>query len=274
MWSVSVNSAATLRLTAGRLFYGGLTIAQALLAASRTVGEHCCHSIHALFLRPGDPGMPILYEVSDIKDGRSYSRREVVAIQDGQQILRVLASFHLPETGPEHQEPMPAAAEPETLISEREIALELIKKVPTAYPEFLSKVWPMEIRPLDPPYPHHKVPADFRAWFRVPHLTTSELAAHQCLLAYMSDFALLDTSLRPHGHSILHPGVQLASLDHAMWFHRPFRADDWLLFCKTSPSAHGGRGFGRGVVYDRDGRFIASMAQEGVMRVERDSTSQ
>lgn len=246
--------------------YGGQVLGQALVAAARTVGEgRVCHSCHAYFLRAGDPSVPILYQVDRSRDGRSFTARRVVAIQHGRQIFTLAASFQTPEAGFEHQFPMPDVPPPEALEDERQARLRQSDGLPEALRDWLTRARPFEARPvtLDPPAGRVPRPPFDNVWFRpvgpVPD------AAVQPLLAFASDATLLGTSLLPHGRSIF-SGLQVASLDHAMWFHRPFRFDDWLLYAQDSPSASGARGFSRGAIYTRDGVLVASVAQEGLIR--------
>jgi len=246
--------------------FGGQVLGQALVAATRTVeASRICHSLHAYFLRPGDPRVPILYEVDRSRDGRSFSVRRVVATQQGQQIFILAASFQALEQGYDHQFPMPDVPPPETLEDE----IEVRRKNPDLMPEML-RTWltrprPFETRPviLDPPGDRPPRPPYDNVWFRAAGPVPAALS--QALLAYTSDASLLSTSLLPHGKSIF-SNLQVASLDHAMWFHRPFRFDDWLLYAQDSPSASGARGFNRGAIFLRDGTLIASVAQEGLIR--------
>ncbi len=249
--------------------FGGQVIGQALVAASRTVEGRVCHSLHAYFLRPGDPKVPILYEVDRARDGRSFTARRVIAVQHGRQIFNLAASFQTPEEGLDHQSAMPEAPEPERLRSEAEIRQELVDQVPEQYRAYFERERPFELRPVAPANlfrPAKTAPLQ-QVWFRVPGALPDEVAVHQSVLAYMSDMTLLDTATKPHGVNFLDRRMQAASLDHAMWFHRAFRADEWLLFAQDSPSASGARGFSRGAVYSRDGRLIASAAQEGLIRI-------
>jgi acyl-CoA thioesterase-2 len=249
--------------------FGGQVIGQAMIAATRTVEDRVCHSLHAYFLRPGDPKVPILYEVDRARDGKSFTARRVIAIQHGQQILNLAASFQIPEGGLDHQLPMPDAPAPELLPSEAALWRRIVDRVPEKYRPYFTPERPIELRPvapldlLDPPAAE---PLQ-HMWFRVRGRLPDDVALHQSALAYMSDMSLLDTATRPHATNFLNPRMQAASLDHAMWFHRPFRADEWLLFSQDSPSASGARGFARGAVYARDGRLVASVAQEGLIRL-------
>lgn len=249
--------------------FGGQVIAQALTAAYRTVEERYCHSLHAYFLRPGDPKVPILYEVDRARDGFSFTARRVVAIQHGKQIFNLAASYQIEEGGLDHQDEMPVVPEPETLPSEAELALRIAESVPEKFKPYFTKLWPMELRPVDPVdvlNPDRRPPSQ-AMWMRARNPLPNDIAVHQSVLAYMSDLSLLDTSTRPHAVSFLSHRMHMASLDHAMWFHRPFKSDEWLLYAQDSPSASGARGFSRGKVFDRQGALVASVAQEGLIRV-------
>ena len=249
--------------------FGGQVIAQALIAANRTVEERYCHSLHAYFLRPGDPKVPILYEVDRARDGRSFTSRRVIAIQHGKQIFNLAASFQIDEGGLDHQDEMPAVPDPEGLPSEAQLAARIADSVPQKFKPYFTKPWPMEVRPVDPVdvlNPDKRSPSQ-AVWFRARNPLPDEVAVHQSVLAYMSDLSLLDTSTRPHAVSFLSHRMHMASLDHAMWFHRSFQADEWLLYAQDSPSASGARGFSRGKVFDRQGALVASVAQEGLIRL-------
>ena len=253
---------------AGRLqrVFGGQVLGQALVAATRTVEpSRICHSLHAYFLRPGDPRVPILYEVDRSRDGRSFSARRVVAIQNGKQIFILAASFQTPEQGYEHQFPMPDVPPPEALDDELEARRKNPALMPEMLREWLTRARPFETRPviIDPPGDRPPRPPFDNVWFRASGPVPDALA--QALLAYASDASLLSTALLPHGKSIF-SNLQVASLDHAMWFHRPVRFDDWLLYAQDSPSASGARGFNRGAIFLRDGTLVASVAQEGLIR--------
>ena len=248
--------------------FGGQVLGQALVAAGRTVEGRLCHSLHAYFLRAGDPKVPILYEVDRSRDGTSFTSRRVVAIQHGRPIFTLEASFHRAESGYEHQFEMPPAPAPETLPSERELRAEAAERLPEEVRAWLSRSRPIETRSVDPRayFTPGKRPPHEMLWIRAVGAVPDDPALHQCLLAYASDMSLLDPSLLPHGIGWFDNKVQMASLDHAMWFHRPFRVDEWLLYVQDSPSASGARGFNRGLLYTRDGRLAASVAQEGLMR--------
>src|SRR5215469_1029791 len=251
--------------------FGGQVLAQALVAAMRTVSaERACHSFHAYFLRPGDPKVPILYEVDRSRDGTSFSVRRVVAIQHGAQIFILAASFQNAESGFEHQAKMPVVPDPETLEDDQTVLLR-DPALPPAMREWVARERPFETRavlgrgPFDGSGDRPARAAIDHLWLRTRGKLPDDPNLHRVLLAFVSDMSLLDTALLPHGKSIF-SRVQVASLDHAMWFHRPFRADDWLLYAQDSPSASGARGFNRGAIYTRQGVLIASVAQEGLIR--------
>jgi acyl-CoA thioesterase II len=251
--------------------FGGQVLGQALVAATRTVDGRVCHSIHAYFLRPGDPRVPIIYEVERSRDGTSFTARRVVAVQHGKPIFTMSALFQVVEQGLEHQTPMPEVPDPDTLKSEREWRSEVLNDVPEHVRPWFLRPRPIEFRPVDPlnRFAETKHPPRQILWFRAVGAIPGDTALHQCVLAYASDMTLLDTSLLPHGLTLYAGTLQTASLDHAMWFHRPFRADEWLLYVQESPSASGARGFNRGAIYRRDGTLVASVAQEGLIRVRR-----
>jgi acyl-CoA thioesterase-2 len=239
-----------------------------LAAASRTLpADRHCHSFHAYFLRAGDPNVPILYEVDRARDGKSFSARRVVAIQHGKQIFNCAASYQIDETGFEHQVPMPAAPPPETLADECALREREAQKLPPAFREWALRPRPFEFRPVEPRPLADRPPRPPRdlIWMRPAGPVPESPTVAQALLAYVSDMTLLTTALLPHGKGIL-SAVQVASLDHAMWFHRSFRFDDWLLYAQESPSASGARGFSRGHIFTREGVLIASVAQEGLIR--------
>ncbi len=250
--------------------FGGQVLGQALVAASRTVeAGRIAHSLHAYFLRPGDPSIPILYEVDRIRDGRSFTTRRVRAIQRGEAIFSVSVSFQVDEPGLEHQAPMPEAPPPLSLPSNEERMQKLQHTHARLFEFLLHLERPIEQRdadPLDPlaPRPHTGLR---RIWFRAHGTLPDDPMLHQCVLAYASDLSLLDSALFHHGVTWFDPRLIAASLDHAIWFHRPFRADAWLLYAMESPSASGARGFNLGRVYSEDGRLVASVAQEGLMRM-------
>ncbi len=249
--------------------FGGQVIAQALMAAQRTVdAERQVHSLHAYFMRPGDPSVPIIYQVERIRDGSSFNTRRVVAIQHGKAIFALSASFQIEEPGFEHQVSMPDVPMPETLIDENEIAKRYLAHAPEAIRKYWGRERPIEIRPvsLTHYFSDKKLDPLQHVWVRANGPVPDDRHAQAAVLAYISDMTLLDTSLYPHGTSIFDQTIQVASLDHSMWFHRPVKLDDWLLYTQDSPSASGARGLTRGSLYTRDGVLIASVAQEGLIR--------
>ncbi|PTW63510.1 (3S)-malyl-CoA thioesterase [Breoghania corrubedonensis] len=249
--------------------FGGRVLGQALVAASRTVGEERrAHSMHGYFLRPGDPSVPIIYDVERIRDGRSFTTRRVVAIQHGEAIFSMSASFQVGEEGLDHQTEMPDVPQPEDLPGEEDLKDEIMKRAPEAVRLYFSRERPVEIRPVDLRhyFTSEKLPPEQYVWVRANDPLPDDNRIHRCVLAYASDMTLLDTSLFAHGLSVFSDRIQPASLDHALWFHRPFRADEWLLYASDSPSASGARGFSRGQFFSRDGRLVASATQEGLVR--------
>ena len=251
--------------------FGGQVIGQALVAAYRTIENRAAHSLHAYFLRAGDPKVPIIYEVDRIRDGSSFSTRRVVAIQHGQAIFSMAASFHKHEEGLSHQAKMPDVPQPEALPSEAELKEHLIGRMPEPLKAYWQRERPIEIRPVD--LSRYTSPgkrtASQQVWIKANGELGDNLALNQCVLAYASDFTLLDTALIAHGRFVFDPTLMLASLDHAIWFHRNFRIDDWLLYSQDSPSSAGGRAFCRGTLYTRSGELVASTAQEGLVRERR-----
>ncbi|MCC4244565.1 acyl-CoA thioesterase II [Stappia indica] len=253
--------------------FGGQVIGQALVAASRTVPqERSVHSLHGYFLRPGDPAVPIIYEVDRIRDGGSFTTRRVVAIQHGKPIFSVAASFQTFEEGLDHQAVMPDVPMPEDLPGEAELKEKFLAHAPEPVRRYWERDRPIELRPVDMThyFSRSKLTPSQNVWVRASAALPDDPRIHSCVLAYASDMTLLDTSLFAHGTSVFDPKLQVASLDHAMWFHRPFRADEWLLYAEDSPSASGGRGFTRGSLFSRDGQLVASVAQEGLIRVRRE----
>lgn len=252
--------------------FGGLVIAQALAAAARTVeDDRPAHSLHAYFLLPGDTEAPIVYEVDRIRDGGSFTTRRVVAIQHGRSIFSMGASFQRGEEGLDHQIAMPDVPPPEALPSEKELKERFIDLVPEHVRRYWQQERPVELRPVDLDHylsKRKREPVQ-HIWFRSVSPLPDDPAMHQCALGYASDMTLLDAALLAHGRSFFDRDLQLASLDHALWFHRPFRADDWLLYAQDSPSSSSGRGLCRGQIFRRDGTLIASVAQEGLIRVLR-----
>ena len=259
----------------GPRVFGGQVIGQALTAAVRTVpSKRFVHSLHAYFLRPGDMEYPIIYDVERTRDGGSFTTRRVVAIQKGEPIFDMALSFHKKEKGQSHQIDMIDIPGPEECISELEVKKKMIDKVPLKYRDFFLRERPIEIRNLPgegmfeepkkkPPHKH--------VWMKAVGKIPDDVVQHQAILAYASDMGLLSTSMNPHRLSFAKGNVMSASLDHAMWFHRPFRADEWMLYSTDSPSASNARGFNRGSVYTEDGVLVASAVQEGLMRIVKDS---
>ena len=248
--------------------FGGQVLGQALMAASRTVEGRLCHSLHAYFLRPGNHSMPIDYEVQRVRDGGSFSVRRVIARQGGKEILTGSMSFQVSEQGFEHQLTMPDAPDPNTLKSEHEWSQLMAPKVPERMRDSLTRDRPIEIRPVDPmnPFQPEKRPPHKQSWFRAQGQLPDDPVLHRCLLTYASDFQFLGTSLNPHGVTFMSKNMQVASLDHAIWFHRDFRMDEWLLYDKDSPSASAGRGFNRGNFFNQQGGLVASTTQEALIR--------
>lgn len=250
--------------------YGGQVLGQALVAAGRTVdADRTVHSMHAYFVLGGDPGHPIVYMVDRIRDGGNFATRHVRAIQHGRSIFVMGVSFQKPEAGLDHQEAMPDVPGPESLLNARELLAQHMDRLPAAMQAYWQKERPIEMRPVDISrfLTRARQDAVQNVWFRASGALPDDPRLHQCILAYASDFTLLDTALIAHGRVLFDPDMQLASLDHSVWFHRAFKADDWLLYAQDSPSASGARGFCRGRVFTRDGRLVASVAQEGLMRV-------
>ena len=253
----------------GRVF-GGQVIAQALQAAQRSVeGDKAAHSLHAYFMRPGNEDYPIIYRVVRDFEGRSFSTRRVIAMQKGQPILNMAASFQLPEPGLAHQDMMPDVPMPEELKSEYELRLEHIDDIPERMRGFFLRPRPIEIRPVKPRQWTSPVKSEpiYQNWFRVVAPLPDDAALHRAMLCYASDMALLGTALLPHGVNWMTHKLQTASLDHSVWMHEPFRADEWLLHATDSPWSGHARGFNRGSIYTRDGRLVASTSQEGLIRM-------
>ncbi len=254
--------------------FGGQVVGQALVAADRTVEaqDRLTHSLHAYFLLPGDPKVPIIYEVDRIRDGGSFTTRRVVAIQHGQAIFSMGVSFHKPEQGFDHQIKMPDVPEPEMLASEDELKARLLPNLPDEMRSYWERDRPIELRALDISRffsPEKMDEPKQYIWFKANGALPDDFRLHQCVLAYASDFSLLDTALIAHGRVMFDPRIMMASLDHAVWFHRQFRADEWLLYAQDSPSSQSARGFCRGSIFSRDGRLVASVAQEGLIRERR-----
>jgi acyl-CoA thioesterase-2 len=253
--------------------YGGQVIAQSLLAAYETVEERICHSLHCYFIRPGDPAMPIVFEVDRSRDGGSFTTRRVIAVQKGQQIFNLAASFQVAEQGYEHQAEMPGAPGWDAVEDDAEARRRLAACGPPEEQDWIDQVQPIEMRTVggrhDTAAPDPRDPRQL-VWFRARHPIGPDPYMHQVILAYASDMSLLGTAIRPHGVSWRTPGFQSASLDHAMWVHRPTDFNEWHLYVQDSPSASGGRGFNLGSIYRAsDGALVASCAQEGLMRMRR-----
>lgn len=251
--------------------FGGQVLGQALTAASGTIAGRVVHSLHAYFLRRGDCNAPIVYQVDRSLDGHSFSNRRVIAIQHGEQIFNMAASFQVAEPGLDHQVEMPVVPPAEELADSSLPPPDLLARMPERLRRFFEQPRPFEFRlvqPIDFLRPR-KAPPARQVWFRAVEALPDDERLQRCLLAYVSDFFLLDTATLPHGTSFLTSSIVMASLDHAMWFHRPLRVDDWLLYAMESPSASGARGFARASVFSRDGRLVASTAQEGLVRLKR-----
>ncbi|MEJ2128631.1 MAG: acyl-CoA thioesterase II [Woeseiaceae bacterium] len=249
--------------------FGGQVLGQALSAAQHTVEDRVAHSLHAYFLRRGDMNAPIIYEVDRARDGGSFSTRRVVAIQHGRPIFNLAASFQTPEPGLNHQAETPGVPDPDGLRDLADIASEHLDKLPPKVRRFMTDKRPFEFRPVEAPSLDFTKPQPpvKHVWIRSVDGLPDDLALHQNLLAYVSDFELLGTSTLPHGVPFGQGRVIMASLDHALWFHREFRIDDWLLYAMESPNASGARGFARGQLYTKDGVLVASTAQEGLIRL-------
>lgn len=260
-------------LGTGRVF-GGQVFAQALVAARRTVPpERDAHSVHGYFLREGDFRAPIVYFVDRPRDGRSFTSRRVTAIQHGEAIFHLSASFHIDEPGLDHQAVMPDVPSPDSLPSELELIRARADQIAEPLRSIVTQERPLDIRPITPADPYARpekrslVTAQRQLWFRLAERIPDTPMLHQAVLAYASDYGFLPTALLPHGIAFRDPTLFIASLDHTVWFHRPFRADEWLLYVSDSPSAFGARGFVRGQVFTQDGTMVASMAQEGLIRL-------
>jgi acyl-CoA thioesterase-2 len=251
--------------------FGGQVLGQALTAASATVEGRVVHSLHAYFLRRGDFNAPIVYQVDRSLDGHSFTNRRVVAIQHGQQIFNMAASFQVAEDGFEHQIPMPRVPPPEELPDSSQPPPELMERLPERMRRFFEQPRPFEFRSVQQiDYLRSRTAEPTRQlWFRAVGRLPDDEKLHRCLLAYVSDYFLLDTATLPHGTSFLHGSLMMASIDHAMWFHRPLRVDEWLLYATESPSASGARGFARAGLFSLDGRLVASTAQEGLVRIKK-----
>ena len=251
--------------------YGGQVLGQALVAASRTVEDEAriAHSLHGYFLRPGDTTIPILYKVDRIRDGRSFTTRRVVAIQRGRAIFSMSASFQVVEAGLEHQFDMPEVPPPESCPTQRELMERFRDDAPPEIAGRIERPQPIEMRFVEPinEFKPEPMPPFQHTWVRTVDEMPDDIRLNQCLLAYQSDMTLIDTSYRPHAIGWGNAKFQVASLDHAMWFHRPFKTDQWLLYAQDSPFSGGSRGLSRGAFYTQDGDLVASCAQEGLIRL-------
>lgn len=253
--------------------FGGLVVAQALVAASRTVADRAPHSLHAYFILPGDTSMPIVYEVERVRDGRSFTTRRCVAIQAGRTIFDLFASFHSEEAGLEHQAPMPDVRDPDELPSSDDIQAKYGHLMPPGLKSWFVGDRVIDIRPADlSRYDRSKPPKPVQSfWIRASKSLPDDPSIHRAALAYLSDMTLIDVTLAAHGRTLFEPEFQAASLDHAIWFHRPFRADEWLLYSQDSPNTTGARGLARGLLFTRDGMLAATVMQEGLIRMRTDS---
>ena len=254
-----------------RRVFGGQVLAQALVAAERTVVGRAPHSLHAYFLLGGDPRTPIVFEVERVRDGRSFTTRRIVARQNGAPIFVMVASFHVPEQGFEHAAAPPKAPPPEACPDPR-LAIEKLDGPSRFHMKgMLDTIWPIDFRPTDLARyaPEAGRDPSQNLWVRIGEPLPDDPALHRAALLYLSDFSLLDAALVTHGRTIHDNRIQVASLDHAMWLHQPMRADEWLLYVEDSPAASGGRGLVRGLIYARDGTLVASVAQEGLIRQKR-----
>lgn len=253
----------------GRRIFGGQVLGQALVAASRTIEDRVCHSFHAYFLRAGDPSIPILYEVDRSRDGSSFSSRRVVAIQHGHQIFNLAASFQKHEVGLEHQIKMPDVHDPDDLLDEYESRMKLIEGLPQKQRQevesWVKRTRAIETRRQDVGFNQEEGPVDY-VWIKARGKVPDNVVVQQSILAYASDLSLMATALLPHADAKM-AQMQMASLDHAVWFHHPIKMDEWHLYAKDSPSASGARGFNRASLFTRDGKLVASVAQEGLIRV-------
>ena len=253
--------------------FGGLVISQALVAATRTVvPDRYVHSLHSYFMRPGDPQVPIVYEVDRIRDGSSFTTRRVVAIQHGKAIFSLSASFQIDEPGLSHQAVMPDVPQPEDLPGDREIYEHLLEGAPDHVKRYWIRERPVEMRPVSMAHylSDEKLEPIQHVWVRANGEVPDDRALQSAILAYVSDMTLLDASLFPHGRSAFDRDMQVASLDHAMWFHAPIRLDDWVLYTQDSPFSGGARGLSRGSIFDRSGKLLISVAQEGLIRKRAD----
>jgi acyl-CoA thioesterase-2 len=248
--------------------FGGHVAGQSLMAAGRTVTDMTAHSLHAYFLRPGDPNLPIDFHVDRPRDGRSFATRSVVASQNGEAILQASMSFHVAETGFEHQRSAPPTPPPAACMTWEAWAAPRLAQLSEARRNMLARDRPIEIRPIDPVDSANPAPAGLeqRFWVRAGQGLPDDALLHQCVATYTSDHTLLSCILRPHSRTFMSNGVMAASLDHTIWFHRPFKMDQWLLYSQTTPVAHAARGLALGHFFDEQGVLVASMAQEGLVR--------
>ncbi len=251
-----------------RRVFGGLVVAQALVAASRTVEGRAPHSLHAYFVLPGDPTAPIVYQVERVRDGRSFTTRRCVAVQGGRPIFDLSASFQTEEQGLEHQALMPDVPDPETLLSSVDLNSAAGDSLPAGLRSWLGGQQAVEVRPcnLERYTKAARPQASQHVWVRANGRLPDDPAVHRAVLGYLSDLTLIDVALGAHGRTLFEPEFAVASLDHALWFHRPVRADEWLLYAQDSPNTAGGRGMARGLIFDRGGRLAASVMQEGLIR--------
>jgi len=253
--------------------YGGQVVAQAVVAAERTVDEtRPIHSLHGYFLRPGNPAVPIHYTVDRFRDGRSFTTRGVLARQNGEIIFTMSASFHRFEQGLAHQLPMPKVPPPESLAADEDLLRDAGRPISLSMQNYLTRDRPIEVRPVDTDNygkPRAGTEARRDIWIKARSALSDAPAIHHSVFAYASDLTIIETALLPHGRNLFDPEVMLASLDHAIWYHRPFRADEWLLYSQDSPAAAASRGFNRGLVFTRSGELVASVTQEAMMRLKR-----
>lgn len=252
----------------GRRVFGGLVVAQALAAAARTVDQRAPHSLHAYFILPGDPAVPIVYEVERVRDGRSFTTRRCAAIQNGRHIFDLFASFQLEEAGLDFSVAMPDVPPPDSLPSAKDLIERLGDRIPPGFAAWFSRERAVDIRPCDlSRYDRAKPPEPIQnVWIRIADRLPDDPALHRAMLAYFSDMTLIDVTLAAHGRSLFEPEFSVASLDHALWFHRPFRADEWLLYAQDCPTTGGGRGLARGLLFRETGTLVASVVQEGLIR--------
>src|SRR3984957_7288156 len=263
--------------TSWQRVFGGQVIGQAMVAACRTVQGRLPHSLHCYFILPGDPQIPIIYEVERLRDGKSYSTRRVTAIQHGNAIFSIMVSFHVEEQASfDHQDKMPDVPPPEKLTAEEMAKQPMFRDMPDFIRRYYESDRPIELRPVElGRYFGQKIEdGRIHVWIRTAAKLPDDPALHMCALAYASDFSLLDAAMARYGRTLFDKRMMAASLDHAMWFHRPFRADEWLLYAQDSPSAQSGRGLTRGMIFKQDGTLVASVAQEGSLRERKQSPPQ